>query len=86
MNDKVTEGIGLGATCISVGTFLPQVIAAFQTQSLKDVSLWSLILLALSTFLWFWYGLRKKAFAVKLANSLVCLQAILLIILKLRFG
>ncbi len=76
--------LGIIAGIATTSSFLPQVIKAWKTRSVKDVSLWMLILLSTGLFFWILYGLAIKSVPVVIANSLTLAQALIVLWLKIR--
>lgn len=49
--------IGYVAGILMSSTMLPQIIKSLKTKSVKDISLWMLIILIIGSFLWMIYGI-----------------------------
>ncbi len=78
--------IGLIAgTCTTI-SFLPQVIKTFKTKETKDISMSMYIVLATGILLWMIYGILIKDLPVILANSISFVLAIIVLILKIKYG
>lgn len=76
--------LGTIAGIATTSSFLPQVIKAWKTRSVKDVSLWMLILLSFGLFFWILYGFAIRSFPVIVANSLTLTQALIVLWLKIK--
>ena len=78
--------IGLIAgTCTTI-SFLPQVIKTIKTKKTKDISISMYIVLATGILLWMIYGILIKDLPVILANSISFVLAIIVLILKIKYG
>ncbi len=78
--------IGLIAgTCTTI-SFLPQVIKIIKTKETKDISISMYIVLATGILLWMIYGILIKDLPVILANSISFVLAIIVLILKIKYG
>ena len=64
------EVIGYAAALFTSLYLLPQVIKILQTNSVKDISLISTIVLAIGLSLWIIYGTMKDAPSVIVGNSI----------------
>jgi MtN3 and saliva related transmembrane protein len=77
--------IGLAAAAFTTVSLLPQLIKAYQTKSTKDVSSWMFSLFCGGVFLWFIYGLLIGNVPIIAANSLAFIQALMILILKIKY-
>ena len=78
--------IGLIAgTCTTI-SFLPQVIKTIKIKETKDISISMYIVLATGILLWMIYGILIKDLPVILANSISFVLAIIVLILKIKYG
>ncbi len=71
----------LAAFLTSIG-FVPQIIKTFFMKETKDLSLISLSVIALGTFLWIVYGLSIGDIIVVIANIVTCSTTVTLMIMK----
>jgi len=79
--------IGIFAALLTSTGFIPQIIKAFQTKQLKDLSLIMLLVIFFGTLLWVIYGISINDPIVIAANAFTCmLVAILLVTKKLYNG
>ena len=76
--------IGAVAGTLTTIAFVPQVIKAWRTQSVADLSLWMLIAFTTGVVLWVVYGLATRSMPVVAANSVTCVLALMLVAMKLR--
>jgi MtN3 and saliva related transmembrane protein len=77
--------LGLAAGTITSITFLPQVIQIWKTKSVKDLSLFMLILLITGVLLWLTYGLLIMDAAIIYTNSMVLTMSLILLYFKLKY-
>jgi MtN3 and saliva related transmembrane protein len=78
--------IGYLAAGISVFGFVPQVVHCAKTKRTKDVSLLSLIILLVSSVLWFLYGVTTQAMPVMLTNGIIGCLVLSLMVMKSKWG
>jgi len=71
--------IGSIAACLTMFAFIPQIIKAYATKSIKDVSLLTLLQLSIGVFLWIAYGIHLGDFIIITANSVTLVLLITLI-------
>lgn len=82
---KWTEIMGhLGALLSSI-TFIPQVLQAWKTKSVGDLSMNMLLIVVTSTVVWLVYAISLELLPVIIANSIIFLLSSLLIYFKLTF-
>jgi len=67
-------------------SFLPQVVKIFRTKQTKDLSLITFSMLSIGVFLWLIYGILIKEFPVIAANSVTLILALLIVIMKIKYG
>jgi MtN3 and saliva related transmembrane protein len=75
------EIIGIGAACLTMFSFVPQIFKVVKTKSEKDLSLITLLQLSLGVFLWIIYGIHLKNAVIITANSITLITLSILIIL-----
>lgn len=76
--------VGSTAAVLTMFAFIPQVIKVLRTKSAKDVSLVTLLQLALGVSLWIAYGIHLRDRIIIIANSVTF--ATLIILLGLYFS
>ncbi len=64
---------------------IPQVIKAWRSKSVRDISIWQPILLEIGMVLWLIYGIIISDLPLVAANSFSIICNTLLIFMKLRF-
>lgn len=77
----------IGYTAVAVGTslMLPQVIKAWKTKRVEDLSFGMVVLYFFNCLLWLLYGLLIAALPVIVANSIALVISIAQVILKLKY-
>lgn len=80
-----TEIMGhLGALLSSI-TFIPQVLQAWKTKSVGDLSMNMLLIVLTSTIVWLVYAFSLNLLPVIIANSIIFILSGVLIYFKLTF-
>ena len=79
------EYVGLFGAFLSAITFIPQVLQAWRTKSVADLSLWMLLIVFLSVIVWLVYGFYLMLLPVIIANSIILILAIVLLVFKYTF-
>ena len=82
--DAITV-IGLIAALFTTVSLLPQLIKVYKTKSTKDISTGMFALFGGGVLLWFIYGLLVNDFPIIIANSLAFVQAVIILVFKLKF-
>ena len=77
--------IGLIAASLTTGALLPQLIKVWKTKSTKDISAGMFTLTSAGVFLWFVYGVYVNNFPIIIANSLAFIQALVILIFKIKY-
>ncbi len=73
-----------GAMLSSV-TFVPQVWKAWKTKSVKDLSIYMIIIVFTSTIIWLIYGFSLLLWPVIIANAFIFIMSLMLIYFKVVF-
>ena len=76
--------VGAAATIICVLSVTPQVYQVIKTNSTRDISLASILLLILMSLLWIWYGVLIMDWPVILTDVGVILQEFIILIYKIK--
>lgn len=79
------EITGLVASAISSITFVPQVVLAWKSKSVGDLSLSTMLIVFTSTIIWLIYGIGKGLLPVILCNGIICVLSLVLIYFKFTF-
>lgn len=77
--------IGLVAVILTSIQFIPQVIKAFRTRKLRDISLTTFILIIFTAFSWILHGINRSDIAIISANFLILISASIIVILKIIY-
>jgi MtN3 and saliva related transmembrane protein len=78
--------IGMLAGTLTTLAFVPQVVKAWRTRSVGDLSLAMLLTFATGVLLWIVYGLIVGVAPVVVANIITLALAAALVAMKIRFG
>lgn len=81
----IGEIIGLAAACLTMFSFVPQVIKTARTRSSKDVSIVMLLQLSLGVSLWVVYGVYRRDPVIILANIMTLMSLVTLVFLYFFF-
>ncbi len=79
------EYVGLFGAFLSSITFIPQVVKAWQTKSVADLSLWMLLIVFTSVIVWLVYGFYLNLLPVIIANSIIFVLCVVLLVFKAKF-
>lgn len=77
--------LGLFAAFLSAITFLPQVIQAYKTKSVKDLNIFMLLIVFSSVIIWLVYGFVKGLLPVIIANGVILVLSGILLYFKATF-
>ncbi len=66
--------------------FLPQVMQVVKTKSTEDISLVMYIVFITGVAFWLLYGILLGAWPVIIANIVTFILALIVLVMKLRFG
>jgi MtN3 and saliva related transmembrane protein len=77
--------IGLMAAALTVIAFFPQLLKVWKTKSTRDISLGMFSIFCSGVFLWFVYGILIKDPPVIIANFLVFIQALIILMFKVKY-
>jgi len=78
--------LGSSAAILTMFSFVPQIFKVIKTKSAKDVSLLTIIQLALGVSLWIIYGINLKNTIIIMANSVTLITLIILLFLYFNYG
>jgi MtN3 and saliva related transmembrane protein len=65
--------------------FVPQVVKAYRTKKVRDISLYSFVLVSITATTWIIHGLNQSDTVIISANVLVLISALLIIVSKILF-
>ncbi len=79
---------GYFGSFLSAITFIPQVLKAWQTKSVGDLSLVMMLIVVLSTLVWLFYAIMNTPMLkpVIIANAIILFLSLLLIYFKFSFA
>ena len=80
------EWIGHTASVLSSLTFVPQVYHIWKTKSVRDLNLYMILIVFVSTIIWVVYGAMKGLLPVMICNSFICLLSAIMIYFKIKFA
>jgi MtN3 and saliva related transmembrane protein len=78
--------VGIAAGILTTAAFLPQLVRVIKTKHTKDLSLVTFSLFSLGVFLWLAYGILLKEVPIILANAFTLVFAVLIVIMKIKYG
>jgi MtN3 and saliva related transmembrane protein len=84
-NFNWADYLGLFAAFLSAITFIPQVIQAYKTKSVKDLNIGMLSIVFTSVIVWLIYGFAKNLLPVIIANSIILILSSVLLYFKATF-
>tara|TARA_B100000575_G_C23142598_1_gene665475 strand:+ start:4545 stop:4820 length:276 start_codon:yes stop_codon:yes gene_type:complete len=76
--------VGAAATIICVFSVTPQVYQVIKTNSTRDISLESVLLMILMSVLWIWYGVLIMDWPVILTDVGVVIQEMIILVYKIK--
>jgi len=77
--------IGLVAAAFTTICLFPQLVKVWKTKSTKDISAGMFTLYSSGLLLWFIYGVYINDLPIMLANSLSFIQALVILLFKLKY-
>lgn len=78
--------IGTLAACLTTASFVPQVWHTLRTRDVSGISLSMYTVFTVGVALWLVYGLMLSAWPVVVANAITLILALMILLMKLRFG
>lgn len=83
--DLLISIIGLAAAVLTTSSFLPQIVKAYRTKSMQDVSRYLMSMFATGTVFWMVYGIFKGDWVIIGANATATLFNIILLYMKFAY-
>ena len=77
--------IGYIGSFLTSVTFIPQVYKAWQSKSVGDLSIWTILIIITSTLVWLAYGIGAGSGPVIVDNIIVFVLSVLLLYFKFSF-
>jgi MtN3 and saliva related transmembrane protein len=85
-SDPLITIIGGAAASLTTSSFLPQIIKAYRTKNMEDVSQYLMSFFATGTVLWIIYGTFKNDVVIIAANAIAAAFNIVLLYMKFTYG
>lgn len=83
--DMLISIIGVAAAALTTSSFLPQIIKAYRTRSMGDVSRYLMSFFATGTVLWMVYGIFKGDWVIIGANGTATAFNVILLYMKFAY-
>jgi MtN3 and saliva related transmembrane protein len=83
--DLMISVIGVAAAILTTSSFLPQIIKAYRTKSMEDISRYLMSFFATGTVLWMIYGIFKNDWAIISANATATVFNVILLYMKFAY-
>jgi MtN3 and saliva related transmembrane protein len=77
--------IGFAAGVLIAVSMIPQVIKSYKTKSVKDISMWMLIIIQIGTFLWIVYGMMIESLPIIGMDGFGFIVNLTMISLKIKY-
>lgn len=84
-SDLMISIIGVAAAVLTTSSFLPQIIKAYRTKSMEDVSRYLMSFFATGTVLWMVYGIFKADWVIIGANATATAFNVILLYMKFAY-
>lgn len=84
-NFNWADYLGLLGAFLSSITFIPQVLQAYKTKSVKDLNLGMLLIIFSSVIVWLVYGFAKNLLPVIICNAVILVLSSVLLYFKATF-
>jgi len=85
MEISYIDAIGFIAAALTVIAFFPQLLKVWKTRSTRDISLGMFSIFCTAVFLWSTYGILINNPPVIIANTLVFIQAFIILMFKMKY-
>ena len=79
------EYVGYIGVVLSSVTFLPQVLHAWRTKSVGDLSIWMVLILIGNVTTWLFYSSVKGVLPMIIANAIILVLSLIMLFFKLTF-
>jgi MtN3 and saliva related transmembrane protein len=83
--DILISIIGVAAAALTTSSFLPQIVKAYRTKSMEDVSRYLMSMFATGTVLWMIYGIFKADLVIIGANAVAAAFNMILLYMKFAY-
>jgi MtN3 and saliva related transmembrane protein len=81
-----TEWVGYLAALLTTCSFVPQAWLTFRSRDVSGISLGMYSVFATGVALWLAYGLLAGAWPIVLANGVTLALAVVILVMKIRYG
>ncbi|HSR64568.1 MAG TPA: SemiSWEET transporter [Xanthomonadaceae bacterium] len=81
-----TDWIGYVAATLTTASFVPQAVRTVRTRDTRGISLWMYLLFTAGVACWLAYGIALDAWPIVVANAVTCALALVILLMKLRYG
>ena len=82
---ELIEYVGYVGVVLSSITFMPQVLHAWKTKSVGDLSIWMVLILIGNVSTWLFYAVVKDVLPMIIANSIILVLSFVMLYFKLTF-
>lgn len=79
------EYVGYVGVVLSSITFLPQVLQAWKTKSVGDLSIWMVLILIGNVSTWLFYSAVKGVLPMIIANAIILVLSLVMLFFKMTF-
>lgn len=76
--------VGYAAGLVGAGMMFPQVYQVVKTNSTKDISLDSIILIIICSILWVWYGILIVDWPLIITDVVIIIEELVILIYKIK--
>ena len=83
---QAIDWIGTLAACLTTASFVPQAWHTFRTRDVSGISLGMYSLFTVGVALWLVYGILLTAWPIIIANVITTSLALMILVMKLRYG
>jgi MtN3 and saliva related transmembrane protein len=84
-DDLVISLIGVAAAVLTTSSFVPQIIRAYKTKSMEDVSPYLMSIFGAGTLLWMIYGVYRSDIVIIAANATATGLNVILLYFKFHY-
>jgi len=79
------ELIGYSAGFLIACTMIPQIIRSIRTKSVRDVSIYMILVFIVGLFLWTIYGILIRSIPIIISDGFGCCIGIIQLVIKLKY-
>lgn len=78
--------IGIMAAILTTSSFIPQLIKAYRSKRLNDISPYLMLLFSTGALLWLLYGMYRNDHVIIIANILALILNLTLLYMRVRYA